>query len=94
MIAEPRWHCTGGTAEKVGKLKREMRELIGVKRGDMGKKHGTVAEVLGDSWVSAYATDRRKAESGLLLEKIESCLELAVEEVELRQIAFGVALHL
>lgn len=60
----------------------------------MSQEGGSVAEVLGDGGVRAYAADGGKVESGLLLEELQRRQELAVYQSQLRLVAFGIALHL
>lgn len=72
----PEWRrkgpCVG--AEEVGDLTWEVGELIHVKGGDVGEEQRQVGKVLGDGGV------RGGAEGGLVVEKIEGGLEVAVEE--------------
>ncbi|WRX16120.1 hypothetical protein QQP08_008607 [Theobroma cacao] len=50
----------------------------------MGQEHGTITEVLGDGWVRTDASNGGEVESRLLLEELESGIELTVDEMELR----------
>ena len=80
-------------AKQVGEFAREIGEVFGVKRSDVGEEHGPVAEVLGDGGVAADAGDGGEVHSGLSLKEFEGGIELVINKKKLRFVAFGIALH-